>query len=52
MFCNAEKCTMKCPAYIGLDFGETNCEIINAMLKSEEAKKKAYRSMKVYWDNT
>ena len=49
MFCDAAVCNPKCPAYVGLDFAETNCQIINAMLESEEAKKKAYQAMEAYW---
>ena len=51
MFCNADQCTPRCPAYTLLELGETHCQIVNAMLEAEEAKKKAYETMEDYWKN-
>jgi len=47
MFCNADKCDDKCPAYvINYDNERTECKIINAQLEAEEAKKALYQAMK------
>ena len=49
MFCGADNCEPKCPAYVDTGDETTNCVIINAMLRSEEAKAKAYRAMESHW---
>ena len=52
MFCNADKCNDKCPAYvINYDDDRTECMLINAQLDAEEARKKAYQSMMVKLEN-
>jgi len=48
MFCGADKCEPKCPAYVGMS-DNTNCQIINAMLETEKAKRKAYQAMESHW---
>ena len=52
MFCNADKCTSLCPAYVyNHDDSRTQCRLINAQLEAEEARKKAYQSMMVKLEN-
>lgn len=52
MFCNADKCDNKCPAYVyNYDDERTQCKIINAQLDAEEAKKLAYQAMKITAEN-
>jgi len=43
---NCNKCTAK--EYSG---HPTGCKIMNSMIKANEMKQEAYRSMKSYWDN-
>ena len=48
VFCdkNCDKCTARdVNSYV------TSCKIMNSMIKANEMKQEAYRSMKSYWDN-
>ena len=49
VFCGAKKCSNLCPAYIGSGFGGVLCRIVNAKIKTEEAKVKAYAKMEEYY---
>ena len=52
MFCNADKCDSKCPAYVyNYDSSRTQCRLINAQLEAEEAKKLVFQAMKIAVEN-
>ena len=48
VFCGAEKCSNKCPAYDGSDFNIW-CKIITAKINAEKAKDKAYKKIEDYY---
>ena len=49
VFCGAEKCSNRCPAYDGSDFSFVFCKIVKAKIEAEKAKMKAYEKMTEYY---
>ena len=48
VFCGAEKCSSRCPAYDGSSYS-VFCKIVSVQIKAENAKKEAYEKMKEYY---
>lgn len=48
VFCGAEECSNRCPAYDGSSYS-IFCKIVKAKIEAERAKKEAYAKMEEYY---